>query len=160
MYSVIVNNLLEGGSISQLDSIEKAIVESIAWLCPFTEGNAVYRARGIMNYINSEHVQYTNECEIQTQNHVSPGEKSNRKESEEIKMILFPNPASDFIYVELSDKSEVDEIKLFSSTGKELVVNNQLKTKKGIRISLAGLSPGVYFIRSGALSEKLTITSN
>jgi hypothetical protein len=57
-------------------------------------------------------------------------------------VIIFPNPASDFIFV----KSNFDcQIKIFGQSGEVMFAGELIKNKK--TISLASLSVGIYFVK-------------
>lgn len=63
------------------------------------------------------------------------------EEVENIKVSVYPNPASTFIAFELSDDNF--EVKMFDITGK--VVKNVYSTKNRVNVSVAELDNGVYF---------------
>ncbi|MBX3043854.1 MAG: T9SS type A sorting domain-containing protein [Candidatus Kapabacteria bacterium] len=76
-------------------------------------------------------------------------------------LMIFPNPASDFITIQLSNKglqpfAAVDKVQIFDMLGLEVAqtpssVNNMKNTQTGaselLRIDLSHLPAGVYFIR-------------
>ncbi len=76
----------------------------------------------------------------------------------DIKMAIYPNPATDFIQIESSEP--INQIQIFDQTGREivvLVVENELLTK----ISLEEIPSGVYFLKvetnKGPTMQKLVI---
>lgn len=55
---------------------------------------------------------------------------------------IYPNPASDFIYIKLNSKSKIEDIEVYDLSGK-LVVKTKLNSEK---IDLKNLPPGTYMI--------------
>jgi len=74
-------------------------------------------------------------------------------------MHVYPNPASDKIYIERTN-NDVMEIKLFDIVGKQ--VPNEIQSKDQItEVDLSVLSDGVYFVKintgQGTLTKKIII---
>ncbi len=69
----------------------------------------------------------------------------------ETELIVFPNPASDFLWIK-DGVTKNEEIRIISVTG-QLILNIKHITQDN-KIDISGLKPGVYFIRTnGALSK-------
>jgi hypothetical protein len=78
-----------------------------------------------------------------------------------INITLFPNPASDFITIQFSNKriqpfAESDKVQIFDILGIEikdlppaLSINGE-----GVRIDISHLPAGVYFMKIGGMIEK------
>jgi len=60
------------------------------------------------------------------------------------KVLLYPNPANDYIHIELLDNSETSELTIISVTG-NLVYKNQFTNKTELEVSQ--LQKGVYFVK-------------
>lgn len=64
------------------------------------------------------------------------------------RMILFPNPAGDFLTINLSNNEQINTIRLFDLTGKELInipSQGTISTPE-INLDISALSCGVYII--------------
>lgn len=66
---------------------------------------------------------------------------------------IYPNPASDFVVVELPDNSAISELTVYSITGQQ-VMKVDVNSEKRIRIDLSGLPAGVYWIKNGGMLIK------
>jgi len=66
-----------------------------------------------------------------------------------------PNPATDYIYINLVDVSVFGGVKIYNMLG-ECVSHftPTLSEGEGVRIDVSHLSPGVYFVRYGSHAEK------
>lgn len=65
---------------------------------------------------------------------------------------LYPNPANNYVIVE-SDNSEILEISIFDTLGKNVIPNSVLKNS---RLDVSSLNRGVYFMRINANSTQVT----
>ncbi|MDB9955041.1 T9SS type A sorting domain-containing protein, partial [Flavobacteriaceae bacterium] len=65
---------------------------------------------------------------------------------------LYPNPANNYVIVE-SDNSEILEISIFDTLGKNVMPNSVLKNS---RLDVSSLNRGVYFMRINANSTQVT----
>ena len=65
---------------------------------------------------------------------------------------LYPNPANNYVIVE-SDNSEILEISIFDTLGKNVMPNSVLKNS---RLDVSSLNRGVYFMRINANSSQVT----
>ena len=76
------------------------------------------------------------------------------------KLIIFPNPTSDFITITLSNKglqpfATTDKVQIFDILGIEIKdLTPALSKGEGVRIDVSKLPAGVYFIRIGDKVEK------
>ena len=84
----------------------------------------------------------------------------NEERSENYAFNIFPNPASDRLFINISDKSQADSFELINNMG-NTVFENELKTAGVTDIGINRLSPGIYLYnlklngvikRSGRLS--------
>ena len=64
---------------------------------------------------------------------------------------VYPNPAQDYIKLDLKDRENVSEIKIFNSLGEVVKSVDAISSGK---IDISGLSPGIYFVRVGKSVEK------
>ena len=68
---------------------------------------------------------------------------------------FYPNPATNFITIELQDDINVSELAIFSSNGK--LVHSQVITSQKTDIHIGKLSAGIYFIKIGNTIKKLVL---
>ena len=59
---------------------------------------------------------------------------------------LYPNPASDFILVNLNGKNTIHEFKILDLTGRTILTKDVQDSEKAFRINLTGYPSGVYMI--------------
>lgn len=140
------------------DNGEAHILQSIAPLCPWQYGSAVYVARALLNPIDS--TDYYNSCE-DIVGSIHGGHRPIRKKPNQQKtntdskigVLVYPNPASTLLNValyanpgsrgELQGKTE--QIYLYNQVG-ELVLKLQLNNTLTV-ISISSLAPGIYHYR-------------
>ena len=75
--------------------------------------------------------------EVSASNAVSEGEDA-------FELIVFPNPADQFIYVEFAKATNDAELELYNQVGHQLL-QTELGSKN--KINIAGIGPGLYFIK-------------
>jgi hypothetical protein len=121
-----------------------AQLRDIATLCPFTFGDGVYIARGLLNIADTVIMNYTNICDTG-----SIGNKSMRVEDiveqDNLQIILYPNPAKDMLTIEYgsSENNSNDLLfEVYDLLGKKLLVTNIVPGRQ--EINLGTLSQGVY----------------
>lgn len=112
----------------------------------------------ISNVFNNQIWQYLNDImknETSISNQDSSDKSSDNKISEDI---VFPNPANDFINVNLDEAKTT--IKLYNSIGEcviaKIVTNLENNTNQ-IQISISHLPSGVYYLNNGNSTEKVII---
>lgn len=71
-------------------------------------------------------------------------------------LIIFPNPASDYMMIESEISNVNNRIKVFDITSK-LILEHQMKSNKE-QIDISKLNNGLYFIQLGSDIEKLVIS--
>ena len=57
---------------------------------------------------------------------------------------IYPNPTSDFIYIDMLNKSSIDKLILYNKCGQELIVKANLFADK---IDISNIADGIYFIQ-------------
>jgi hypothetical protein len=73
---------------------------------------------------------------------------------DENSFVLYPNPANDFIGINLGDM-EADSYQLIDIQGR-IIISNSLVGKTNDTISLSGLQPGVYFVKVNSGTNSIT----
>lgn len=131
-------------------------LQSIANQCPSTKGNVVYRARNMLQLINSNQ-SFEDNCEEGQFRISNPGNLTSNFKTHN----LFPNPATDFINIKFDNADSERIVKLTDLTGKVLQVWES-KNEDSKYISLKSFEPGCYLVSivgNGILSttEKLII---
>lgn len=78
----------------------------------------------------------------------------------DVELILYPNPASTFVNIKMSDNSEINNIEINNLIGKR-VLFEKTDNDRNLQINISNLSKGVYFIRTKTehkiISKKLII---
>ncbi|MDH5185703.1 MAG: T9SS type A sorting domain-containing protein [candidate division WOR-3 bacterium] len=74
---------------------------------------------------------------------------------------IYPNPAKSFLAIRLPQTADRQMIKIFDVSGKLVKVEEKITSaqsqKQEIRISLKGISPGIYFLRLGKDTQKFLV---
>jgi alpha-glucosidase len=71
----------------------------------------------------------------------------NEESGNDPEMTLYPNPADDFVFLELNDSSVTKaEVSLFSMEGKKLFTQDLYSTNGIFRVNVAPIPSGVYFV--------------
>ena len=134
---------------SQLDSVplssgDIATLRNIASLCPFSDGPAVYYARGVLAGIDSVQVDYSNPCEE------APAQNGNRFAENNVTPVtaniqVYPNPASNEIFVDaIIPEGQAGTFEIYNMVG-SVMVSHHLNAGSTIStISIENFAPGVY----------------
>ncbi len=127
---------------SLITSVHIDSLRSIAGKCPYTEGTAVYQARALLSRYDT--TQYYNGCEITMPNTTSSRliaqENNLQKDEDAFPVMVYPNPAKEFITVWAPKGSE---IRITDISGKTLI-ESELKEGTSKIISVKELSDGLY----------------
>jgi len=74
---------------------------------------------------------------------------------------VYPNPAKSYFTVRLPQTADRQTIRIFDVSGKLVKVAEKVTSaqehKEEIRISLKGISPGIYFLRLGKETKKFLV---
>jgi hypothetical protein len=62
-------------------------------------------------------------------------------------LVIYPQPAHDYLTVELSGLMDVERVTLYSLQGQRIYVN-MLRTNGQLQIDLRDLAPGIYFLQT------------
>lgn len=120
-----------------------ASLESIALLCPTTNGSAVHQARTVL--FNHTKKQYYNTCEF------SPLKTDSKKlEKPSLGYILpdisiYPNPANTVVYINAKDYEYIT-LKLYNVMGE--LIAEQLMDNTNIGLDVSKLSNGIYVYKA------------
>lgn len=118
----------------------------MAWLCPFTDGLAVYQARGLMHAWDDSTF-YFNPCEInapQLNSNSRLAETNGSNEnSNPINISVYPNPSNGNLLVNSNVKDCIFEI--YDVIGKKIMSQklNETETK----VDVSSLNNGTYLYK-------------
>ena len=148
--TIMLDHELNGGIFSnnELDALR-----NIAQLCPFTDGNAVYIARGLLAPIDS--VEYESSCENGSSNRMAAPSVDT---GSVFTFNLFPNPSTGSITLDYQlNESESGKLEIYSLAG-SLITTIYLAHGQQLRtIMLPELGAGMYLYKVSVNGEmKLT----
>jgi hypothetical protein len=73
-------------------------------------------------------------------------------------IIIHPNPATDYIYINLTSANQVEkanhQIMIFNNLGQHVTSAPYLSESERVKIDVSHLTPGVYFVGIGNRTEK------
>lgn len=124
------------GDTITYDSLQKATLLSIAWQLPTAGGEAVYRARAILNLdIDDSYLPYRKA-------YVHPFQ-------EQESITVFPNPGNGKVYINFSNEDiQVSDVCIFSTFGMKLGYL-QSKVRNGFAyFDLSYLPSGIYILKT------------
>ena len=130
--------VVESEGIQELSVSEIVRIREIASLCPFTDGEAVYKARVLAAAFDAFDIEYLNDCEFET-NNKSAIENSTINDDE---ISVFPNPSNGLIQINSETIAGPAFMKLFDISGRCVwsgSVNINTKT-----VVLGSIGNGVY----------------
>lgn len=133
------------GDTITYDSLQKATMLSIAWQHPTAGGEAVYRARAILNLdLDDSYLPYR--------------KAYTRPYQEQESITVFPNPGNGKVYISFSNEEiQVSDLWVFSTFGKQLGYV-QSKVKNGnAYFDLSYLPSGIYLLKIKA-NETMKVT--
>jgi hypothetical protein len=133
----------------------------IATQCPMLDGNAVYEARGMYEYMNSEtYFDDDDICANQSANSARVQKTSNNN------VLVSPNPATESVkisYTTQSDSRQSIIFLLYSNIGQEVLRQEEAGNNTSFSINLRAIPEGMYFCKilaaDGAIiaTKKITI---
>jgi len=142
-YSKTVNQLLieQQFTATVFDSIQLYTLQSIAALCPYTEGPAVYLARALV--YPYDRIEYSNSCEESIEGRSY--EPMVQVEDNVKEITVYPNPANDLVNITYSlNENQVGKIQIYDIAG-ALVLEQSLDSKNSLSIlNTSKLNSGVY----------------
>lgn len=157
----LINKLLNnsyGYSTSEVQLIEK-----IAYMCPLTEGNAVYQARTLLQIVMEEYIEFSDNCEgdVKGGNFRLANQESDEEEFNSNTFVLFPNPNNGEFNLLYTTDNVTNGVKISVMDISGKVVYSQMLEKE---INLAAiktqnLSDGVYHISITDNKENVLYTN-
>lgn len=114
---------------------------NIAEQCPYYGGEAVYRARAMLEVVNDS-LTYNDEASCLLYGIYREGKNGGNNN---FKIIVKPNPANNYVMVNVSCSEEEFTAEIINSIGQS-VLNSKLQCNTENRIKLSSLQQGVYTI--------------
>jgi len=154
-----------------LQELDVATLENLAWECPIEKGPGVYAARVLMNKLNAEFKYYFNPCENivptsgnnqrqgivepkayqydQTEEHdmdrIELENTSNPKQI--LKVVLYPNPSNGVLNFEFKDAPTISSIEIYNALGAILIDEKVNGSKNLVQINANELANGFYLAK-------------
>lgn len=134
------------------DSISVHQLDSLASLCPMYHGLAVYQARALLDAISYfEYDPSTCEYAVPSQE----DKKEIEVQVDEWRVIVYPNPSRDYIYVLKSrGQQELLNLTLRNSIGVVVKKLDMRELDTYVKLEISDLIPGVYYLEVENVSNK------
>jgi hypothetical protein len=120
-----------------LDSTQIAMLESIAWQCPWAGGDAVFQARGMLSIVRDT---IYNDSLLCLNQQFRLAEESIIVDG----VHVFPNPASDIVTIEIRNGISGD-LNIYNALGQPFY-NEIVNEEKTISVQTTKWIPGLYYI--------------
>jgi hypothetical protein len=131
-----------------LDSSELLKLDSLANLCPFTDGGVVYQARALKRHVTKSFFSYAPNCNVVSNKKAKPQEIKEKFEHN-FSTNVFPNPGTgSFVYAfnEII-KNETISYSIFDNSGREIQHQTiYLKDAAEFKFTIVG-TEGLYLIK-------------
>ena len=129
-----------------LSPTQQSVVLSIANQCPYTGGEAVYRARAMRLLFEPEY-QYSDSVVCGLQN-IGWRKKGNPTKEKTIQHWVIPNPTNDNVLIQLSSRvKENTECRIYDIQGRLIEVVPVSAQDTQIRVSMKSCASGVYYYK-------------
>jgi len=160
-YSKTVNQLLieQQFAATVFDSTQLHVLKTIATLCPYIEGPAVYLARALV--YPYDRIEYSNSCEEFIEDRSFIADENITNDIKEIN--VYPNPTSNelFVDIEIREK-QTGRIVIFDIAGANVLEEQLTNTSSINKINTAKLNSGIYLYKifignEAVLTDKLVI---
>lgn len=115
-------------------------IKEIAEMCPFIEGEGVYKARILMEMFSPFDTTYFNACEDEIQNRMQ--QENMGEENTDFSVSAFPNPANESITFNIESDEDEFELTVFDVTGRVIIDMKLLDSTTSV--DLRSFSNGVY----------------
>jgi len=129
---------------------QMAQITEIAWQCPLKSATAVYKARG-MYAIAYPYTRFDNYSICATQGlqyRMAQAEQTQQKVEEVKVLLVFPNPSSGIINIQLSGNNNPAFYKIINSLGQQLYNWQNQEELQTVNLATLGFSSGVYYIEA------------
>ncbi len=136
----------------ELTSQQIEDLRDMAQLCPYIEGPGVYMARALLVGVDTIPQNYYNFCEIDNEPGTGKWDGdytlpiTATQISEEIEIIVYPNPATNEIYIKvIADQALSGIVNMYDVVGNEVL--NQTINYSLTKINVEKLNSGVYLYK-------------
>ncbi|MGB3948698.1 MAG: T9SS type A sorting domain-containing protein, partial [Bacteroidia bacterium] len=151
VYSITISNRIN----NSLNNNEINKLRSIAKLCPYESGPAVYNARVLLATVDS--TTYKNVCEI-----VPYGKHKNMLEVAQgidvNNIVVFPNPTNDKLNISVQlEEEQLATIKIYDLAGNLMLIDTFNRNNNSAEVSVAILNEGMYIYKLNINDENVKI---
>jgi hypothetical protein len=141
--SIMLGHLQNGGGLTAQEII---ILQGIAQLCPFTDGNAVYLARGLLAPIDT--IEYISSCEGETEENSERIAAPYVQESNSASFKLYPNPTNGSVTLDYQlNETETGKLDVYTITGNLVISIDLDNAQKSKTVTLPQIDSGVYLYK-------------
>lgn len=74
--------------------------------------------------------------------------------TENIKLLVYPNPAKTKISITSSSKTEIEKVEIYSILG-EKIISNKIEESSIVNIDVSNFATGIYFVKAQTTSKEL-----
>lgn len=152
---------------SSLNSTDKTDLNNLAHLCPFKDGTVIYQARALNDLVTGLVEIYNDQdCDAYPPSDLTyGGEEEFRKISiaqAGMDYALFPNPATDKLYITSIEEKELIELEIKDVTNK-LILKGKIEIKNHQAELKLDLINGIYFVslirpNENSITKKIVIS--
>ena len=137
-----------------LDSNSVVKLRTLAQLCPYKDGTAVWQARSLLKVFDK--TEYVNTCELFAAPVFNTSSGAKEAHSPEIvqaesgnQIKLYPNPNNGNFIVEIANVKGNAEVEVLNTLGSVIGVYNAIlnESNHSIGINTIGLRGGMYFVK-------------
>lgn len=142
---------------------DKTFIHTLAPQCPYVGGSAVYKARSLNFYLQPgamfDDMKTCNEVGVYKQGSTNHGstksfitieneqlaniKSSNLKKPNEVEILVYPNPANNFVDITYTNKMQAN-FRLYNSVGELILIQNLEQNKSKHKIEIKNVSNGMY----------------
>lgn len=142
--SILLGHLQNGSGLTPQEIVT---LRDIAQLCPFTDGNAVYIARGLLAPIDS--IEYKGPCEEFVDEESGARMMSSVAAENSLGAFeLYPNPTNGTVIVNYQlAETESGQLKVYTMTGSLVTSIDLENTQQSKTVTLPQLDAGVYLYK-------------
>lgn len=145
-----------------LDSSQQQSIRTMAWLCPITDGPAVYQARALIHAYDTTYVNYRNACEAysvptvyargakQNEQETNQAENAinNNIEAEALYTQVYPNPSNTNVTIALLTKTpQKITIDIYNLLGEQMQHTTTETNGEALTFNTTSYTKGIYIVK-------------
>ena len=144
--------------MTNLDSVQKTTLENIANQCPFSGGNAVFKARALLAAESGNLEVYDDNVNCNSQALAQPPSFDQASQATGLNIRVFPNPARESVTVQWPKALENEGLlELYDTFGKKLKTVPLKEGTYNHSLQLHGLTTGIYLLRVKLKDQETTV---